>query len=113
MVRGRDEAGRRLGIDIDSKNHLNLLLCWFNARRSGATVEVYETNKGYHIRINKRYPVNRRNAIRAMLRDDPARIRLDETRYHAEYFEGADVLFDHERDFTVDPLSPPWWEGPR
>jgi hypothetical protein len=77
-------------------------------------VEVFETNKGFHIRIKGTWPPDKALEIRRALGDDPNRVHFDEERLRTHgYMEGFDTLFDHERNIAFWPLSAPFWEGPR
>ena len=82
-----------LGIDLDTKNQFKLLKTYFNARwianKLGGKVEVYETNKGYHIKI---VGVKTNLFHRLGLGDDPERIYLSELR--GGYEHADDVLFN-------------------
>ena len=97
-----------LGIDLDSKNQFKLLKAYFNARLLG-DVKLYETRKGYHIKVKTRTNVFHR----AGLGDDKDRLFLSELR------GGDDVLFDYKDGRWVEELDDDWilrlpfWHFPR
>lgn len=107
-----------LGIDIDSKNQFKMLKTYFNAKwlaeNLGGKVELYETSKGYHIRVRG---VKTNIHYRCGLGDDRERIYLSEIRGGIEHAD--DVLFQikwgKENEHKLDDdwiLRLPFWFMP-
>ena len=103
---------RRIGIDIDSHNRLNLLKTYFNARYffPGARIEVKATAQGFHFRIFQQHTIKQNLKVRMALGDDPMRIFADEQRMYIGLEEWVDTLFsvkakggkiNRERDCNV------------
>lgn len=105
----------KLGIDLDTKNQFKLLKTYFNAKWifKGKKIWVYETKKGYHIKVD--VPTNVHH--RCGLGDDPNRIYLSELRGGVEFAD--DVLFDVKNGYEAELidekslLSLPFWFMPR
>lgn len=71
-------------------------------------VRVFETRKGYHVRVEG---VKSSAKVRAILGDDPERLYLSELRARFED-EVDDVLFERKgdyREYEIDPLAIPFW----
>jgi hypothetical protein len=103
---------KRIGIDLDSKNRLRLLMTYLNASRYGK-VKVYETKKGYHIIIERPWNnTNENMLIRQILGDDPERLDYDELKQRLELNEFIDTMFEVKkekgkisREIEINPLS--------
>lgn len=108
MKSAKSEVKRRLGVDLDGKNRCKLLIAYFRARQICRNVEVYESRRGYHLRVKRPFTPLRALEIRRNLGDDPQRIKFDERRIAAGTTVGFDVLFNHDRAHTIDPLALPW-----
>ena len=72
----------RVTIDLDSKNLLELLKCYYNLRYMAqafdSDVEAYETRRGYHI-VAYGLPITQEEALylREVYGDDLARVDID------------------------------------
>lgn len=84
----------RISIDIDSNNQFHLLMAYFNMRRLTDKVFVWKTNKGYHIQgyFPDRTP-QENMMVRCMLRDDRARLILDDRRLNVGLDDCIETLF--------------------
>ena len=90
--------GVRVTIDLDSKNLLELLKCYYNLRHMaqahGGEVEAYETRRGYHI-IAYGLPVSQEEALylREIYGDDLARVDIDARQVE----KPKQILWSHKR----------------
>lgn len=89
---------KRIGLDIDGENQLQLLKSWFNAHAffPKAKIEIKRTGHGYHIRIFQEHSIEQNFHVRRNLGDDPTRIFLDEFRVRVVP-EWIDTLFNSKR----------------
>jgi hypothetical protein len=91
-------VGVRVTIDMDSKNLLELLKCYYNlahmAQAFGSDVEAYETRRGYHI-IAYGLPISQEEALylREVYGDDQARIDIDARQVE----KPKQILWTHKR----------------
>jgi hypothetical protein len=87
-------------LDHDSKSELRLLTTVINASRFGS-VDVRETNQGYHYRVTReglgRYPRKIRRALRALLGDDSNRLYFEELEMLRGIKDWEDTLFEAKR----------------
>ena len=84
----------RISIDIDSNNQFHLLMAYFNMKRLTDKVFVWKTNKGYHVQgyFPDRTP-QENMMVRCMLRDDRARLILDDKRLSVGLDDCIETLF--------------------
>jgi hypothetical protein len=101
----------RIGIDLDSKNRLRLLITYLNARRYGK-VKIFETNKGYHILIERPWNPEENIILRQILGDDPERLDYDDLKQRLKLIEFIDTMFEVKKDngkisreVEINPLS--------
>ena len=106
----------RVGVDVDG-GQLSMLKAYFNAKQIGE-VEVRETSRGHHLRIQLPKPVDERRSleIRASLGDDPKRLDYDykavskgipvriDVLFNAKMFRGKIVSLEQ----PCNPLSLPF-----
>ena len=102
-------------IDLDNPEKMKhyerliilLRLKWICER---ARCHIARTHKGYHIYIEaESWDFNKSLAIRALLRDDPMRLEIDEKRYHKGLVRWVDTLFEcktqREYSYCEEPLD--------
>jgi hypothetical protein len=109
------ERRERIGVDLDHPSIFQLLKTFFNAKRLG-DVHVYQTGRGYHLKILRPLPRELNLHVRAALGDDPQRLQWDEEKLKLGAGELVDTLFNYkvkngERtgEEYVNPLSLPFW----
>jgi hypothetical protein len=106
------ERRSRIGLDLDGKNRFRLLKAYFNALKLGK-VNVYETEHGYHLKIEKALSPEENIQVRMILGDDPERLAYDELKLRLGLTEFIDTLFTAKRhgdgkisrEFPINPLS--------
>jgi len=106
----------QIGVDLDTKNRFNMLKTYFNGLRLGET-RVYETNHGFHVKIEKLVNVDENMEARRTLGDDIKRLEIDEKKIDIGLFRFVDTLFTHKKypdgstseEVLIDPLAEQFW----
>lgn len=103
---------KHVGVDLDRKNRFQLLKSYYNAKYlfPHNEIMVYNTNRGYHIEI---LGIKSNIEARALLCDDPERIRKSEQRMRIMNRDFDDILFDMKKGFKreqINPLSEAFWD---
>lgn len=91
---------RRLGVDLDSENQLELLKTVFNSFQFGYP-RVFKTRHGYHVEVSRfdgePWTLQQSLEVRRSLGDDPLRLAYDEMKVYAGLQELVDTLFHGKR----------------
>ena len=90
---------KRICLDLDAKNQLQLLKTYFNAKAMfpNSPIELKETEQGFHIRIFKNHSVHENFQTRMTLGDDPMRISIDEKRLAWGLIDWIDTMFTFKK----------------
>jgi hypothetical protein len=118
MMRERIPRNNRIGIDIDDKNILNLMVVYYGMKNLTDIVQVYETKHGFHVLgYFPNVDVEKSFTIRHLLRDCKGRLGLDMMRFNGGVEKDfLDVLFEDkikkgvrsgETYFYIDSM--PFW----
>ncbi|MEM0121275.1 MAG: hypothetical protein QXZ22_08620 [Sulfolobales archaeon] len=94
-----------IAIDLDSKNQLQLLKVYFNARHISDKVEVFETQRGYHILV---WGIKHNIDLRRYLCDDTDRIENDLLRDKYTQNVLFNIKDNKENEFITNILSLPF-----
>lgn len=108
---------QRIGVDLDSRNRLRMLMAYFNGRLIGPT-EVYRTGRGFHLKIRLELPCLARMNVRAWLGDDPEVLWWDFKRHERGLHSWENTQFQFKqyrsgrwtREELIDPLAEPFWQ---
>ena len=108
MLKRRKSSLRRLriGVDLDGKDRLRLLMAYFNGCLIGR-VEAYETGQGFHVKVwlDREWRPEEDLAARMLLGDDPMRLEWDEWRIRRGLIGWVDTLFEFKRDLRTGKVT--------
>jgi len=87
----------RVTVDLDTAATLPMLSAYYNLKTITDDVEVYRTNRGYHI-VGYGLPITQDDAIdiRQLLGDDANRIHLDEVAAKGGCAKPMQILWSHK-----------------
>jgi len=93
-----------IGIDLDTKNRLRLLISYFNARHlfPGKDIRVYETKMGHHLEI---LGIKSNLIARMILGDCPDRLWFSEERMRIFKRDFDDVLFNIKDGYKREEVN--------